>query len=675
MTTTTARLSALRTVVPWSRVVPVIRLLLSALLLALFGLQAQAAKVGSTTYVAPDGWTASVASGMATLAPSGGVSAGLMLVIPDQKVSGEARTWFTATVKQLSSDGQVTDQSDVTATTSGGVTLLAAASTVKLAQTTQYRFYTARLSGTGTATVYVLVTPTLEAFKRYQTDYVSLIRSAAPATASGGAATGSSPAGGPLSGTKTALPAVKPMNAAQFIAAGGNPEVAVIPDEFRCYQEKGGSSLTPELTVQILSGGKYRTAYGSGSYTVRKDSSLIKTDWTGGPLDGAYGYLTFGNDGQTLSLRDVGEAQLDTALRFECYQRGPRENRQLLEFRLRTPAAASYPCTLTDGSGKGGGTLEILAGGAYRLGGQGGWYSADFRSDQDQDWSSLDFKGGLLDDTSGTYQEDAMGVRTLRISSPKRECMKVVKPTPIPRYGTAKAPAPPKGSGGLSGAYARWYPDPLAASGFGGCGGLCWDVYVFDKSGYVYTHEPDQGLDEADCTRTHPNGLPVCEVYRVQGGQLVIGQDKPMTLAKSGAALKIGGDTYQPLLKLDGLKLNGAYESRSFVGGGTSTVSGAFQTNLTLTPQGRFSRERSGGVSATTTDTGTNLGTVTGGVTVSTERQNSGTYRVTGYTLELTYGDGHIERLFAYTLPDRNGRPDLGLLRLGGSTYTIPDKK
>lgn len=211
--------------------------------------------------------------------------------------------------------------------------------------------------------------------------------------------------------------------------------------------------------------------------------------------------------------------------------------------------------------------------------------------------------------------------------------------------------------------------------GYGGCGGLCWDVMVFDKSGYVFTDEPEASLDEADCTRTHPNGLPICEVYTVKGGRITVGKENPMTFKKVGSGLEIDGDTYQPLVKLEGVKLSGPYEAKSFVGGGAgSTVSGAFQNTLNFLPGGRFSRERSGGVSSTFTDNGTASGTVTGGFASTSQSASSGTYSVKGYTLTLTYGDGHKESLFAFALPDKNGKPRLDLLRLGGASYTVPDK-
>lgn len=39
---------------------------------------------------------------------------------------------------------------------------------------------------------------------------------------------------------------------------------------------RSGEGLTPELTVQILPGGKYRTAYGGGTLKVAGDSNLRK---------------------------------------------------------------------------------------------------------------------------------------------------------------------------------------------------------------------------------------------------------------------------------------------------------------------------------------------------------------------------------------------------------------
>ena len=96
---------------------------------------------------------------------------------------------------------------------------------------------------------------------------------------------------------------------------------------------------------------------------------------------------------------------------------------------------------------------------------------------------------------------------------------------------------------------------------------------------------------------------------------------------------------------------------------------------LTFSKDGRFRREASGGVSITTTTTGNSFGDVTGGVASSSERQNGGSYTLSGNTLTLKYDDGRIEKKFAM-LPQlgKDGKPDLEWLYLG-SDYFLQDPK
>jgi hypothetical protein len=626
--------------------------------------QAFAEKIGSVSFTPPPGWTVKLDKGLATFTPAGGAPQGVILLIPDQAVTGEALSWFAATVKSLSSDGQLVEDSAARQIESAsGQPLLVKVLKIKTAKAVQLRAYMAALSG-NRATLYMLVAPSDAAFKSGQAALIALVNSAAlPGTAPATAA-------GSLLGKKTALPDVKSQNAAQFKASGGDPTRAAIPDEFRCYQEKESGSLSPELILQILPGGQYRTPYGSGSFSVRRDGSLNKTDWRGGPLGGAYGYLSLKNHGQNLSLNNVGEDVLERELSFECYQRGPLENLMLAQFKLRTPAPGSYPCIKEDGSGQKAGTIEILPGGAYRFGGGAGRFSTDIRSDQSDDWGKLEFTGGGLDEGLASYSESATGLREVSVYRPKLSCTVAAKPTPLPVFGTGKAPAAPRGSGGLSGAWAGWNVD---VGGY--CGGLCWSFYFFDKSGYVYTHEPGTSISEADCSRTHPNGLPICEVYRVQGGTIVIGDDKPEKLEKVGADLKIGGQRFQQILPLTGVKLNAKYQASSGFGNATSTTVSSFQSSYAFSKAGTFVYGSSGGVSSTTTTTGTPQGEITGGVTSVSRGGNSGSYRFVGNTLELKYPDGRVENQFAFALPGGDGKPSLDLIRIGGSSFTGPDRK
>jgi hypothetical protein len=75
-----------------------------------------------------------------------------------------------------------------------------------------------------------------------------------------------------------------------------------------------------------------------------------------------------------------------------------------------------------------------------------------------------------------------------------------------------------------------------------------------------------------------------------------------------------------------------------------------------------------GGTSSSST-----IGDVTSGVSVSTESTNpnppstTGTYTLDGYTLELRYDDGRIDRTFFYFWNDKKD-----YVVIGGVTYSIP---
>ncbi|MEF2277282.1 hypothetical protein V3W47_03160 [Deinococcus sp. YIM 134068] len=655
-------------------------LVFSLLLLWLWGAAfSQAARFGNLTYRVPPGWSARVDGGVLALTPSN-LPAGqtaFILLSPDAALPGDLRAWFEARVAGLHKNVKVVNVTPIQAGkgADGSPSFSQAAAVVGGSGETQYRFYVAGQFGkapNARAVLLLYQASSLALVERYQAGLNTLADSVDLAgTAVAGASTPATSATAqtrPQTTPAAALPTVRTLNAAEFVRSGGNPEEALIPGEFRCYEERAGADYArPHLLVQILPGGQYRTAGGGGTFAVRKDGSLRKIRWQSGPLAGdREGYLSFGDHGQDFSLSEVGPQERD----FECYQAGARETLARLEFALKTPKVGKYPCVATDGSNKGAGTLEILAGGQYRLNGGTGRYTVDLLSDQDEDWSDVDFVGGPWDGDGATYREDEDGER--RFGPRRMECKVVVKPTPLPRYGTAKAPAPPKGSGGLSGAYASWTSD---VGGY--CGGLCWSFYVFNPNGYVYTDEPDAGLDDANCSRTKPNGLPVCEVYTFKGGQLKIGNDKAEPLRKKADGnYDKGGTTLTAIRPVAGLKLSGTYRSFSGsvgMGGMTSSFSESF---LRFSPDGRFSREASGGFSATFTDTGSSSGTTTGGATATSSRASGGTYRFVGNTLELRYADGRVVRSFAFLGDgEKNGKPSTGLVHIGGRDYTLQDGK
>lgn len=637
---------------------------------------------GGLTYQVPAGWTSRTEAGALVLSPSGLATGDVVTVrfLPPAKAPADFAAWFATHVTNNSRDlaGQRTSPVQPEKTDEGDRALTQVVIGTVNGQP-RFRYFLAVLHGNQVFAAHY-TTSSLALLEKYQPGLEAFLNSVDPASPSGTQAKAPTPpAQGttrpatPTPSTGGTWPSVTAISTPKFVASGRDPEVEPIPDEFRCYAELRGSDYAkPPLRLQILEGRQYRVGdgtkvFGSGAYTTVK-GTLNKVRWTSGPLAGTDdAYLGFDDYGQSINLQNVGPE--DKQIDFECYQRGPREDYARLTFGLRTPKPGRYACVQINANGKAAPPLELLPGNRYRVNGAEGQYRLDLLSDQDDDNGDVDFVSGPWAEKSGYYGEEN-GRRTLYVSR-TAECSVTVKPTPIPRYGKTKAPAPPKGSGGLSGAYASWQAD---VGGY--CGGLCWNFYIFDKNGYVYTDEPDEGLEDADCSRTHPNGLPVCEVYSFRNGQLRIGNGKPEPLRKKpDGSYDLGGTTLLAIRPVTGLKLNGTYRSFSAsvaVGGLSSSYSEAF---LRFTPDGRFSRESSGGASSTFTDTGTSSGSVTGGVTATSSRSSSGTYRFVGNTLELKYADGHVVRSFAFLPDSEGGKPSTGLVRIGGRSYTLQDGK
>ena len=663
---------------------------LAALLLCSVA-QAQDAGFTLTT---PAGWTAQAADGGTVYFPSGpgGRDQVIVRTFPEVNVQTDPEAFVEELAASLSQNASIVKQEAAQSQKMpSGATLVLKSLVTRGSDGSQLSSILALIQGEDSAVALLMVTPSEQAAQKYLQAFTGMLTSVRFTPGAGQQTAGKAGQnvgkGGPLGlGAKQALPEVKPLNAAQFVASGGDPGNSIIPDEFRCYQKRKGDGLAPELTLQILPGGQYRTPYGGGTLKVVKDGSLRKLQGSGGPLNGAGGSLDFDDFGQSLSLSDVGENVLERSLDFECYQRGPRENAALFDFKLRTPKPGRYSCIVSDGDG----TLELLPGNRYGLGGQTGRYTLDFRSDQDGSSSSLDFAGGPLDDQRASYSEDEYGLRTvdlsraeIRLVSSKStgvECRLVVKPTPPPSlYGAAKAPAPPIGSGGLNGNWVHSRAGSLVTGLQMGpdftssivlnseCpGNICWAFAFFNKNGYVFTGEPGVSLDEADCTRTHPNGLPRCEVYRVTGGKIIIGEGEPEDFKLSGDTLKLGGRDYDKLLPLTGLALKGAYSSTVVTNAIVSLGGSVSNASLLFNAQKQFAYDRSS--STNLAGTGYVLGSS------NTAATSGGTYQFQGNTLTLSYRDGRTVRLFAATDSD-GGKPILTLLRLSGVTYSLDGGK
>lgn len=655
--------------------------------------QTPTARLGNLTYRVPPGWTAEARDGVVAFTPRdlpvGGVA--FAILAPDVPLSGDLRAWFEARVAGLHENVRVVSVSAVEAgkDEKGSPVYSRAAAVVDGSGRPQYRFYVAGQFGPANArraALLVFQASGLDLVARYQDGLSALADSVDEAPAANSTKAAPAPTAkaapprpaanaappGPTQAAPAALPPLKTLSAADLVRAGRDPAREPAEGEFRCYEQRAGDDVArPHLVVQILPGRQYRTADGSGAFALESSSSgsLHYVAWRGGPLgDSDRAWLLFTDEGQYLELDGVGPKNRS----YGCYQAGGREEYAKAEFRMKTPLPGKYACVGEKGPQPE--ALEILPGGAYRFAGGTGRYRADLLRDQNRGWGDVDFEGGPLDDRSATFQERAGGLREFSFSRPALVCGLVAKPTALPRYGAAKAPAPPKGAGGLKGVYASWRMDPMLATG-GTCGGLCWDLYVFHPNGYVYTREPDEGLADADCTRTKLNGLPVCEVYRVENGKIRIGDDGPRSFAKTKTGLKIDGRDLEPVRPVDGLKLEGRYDSQSVMSAGVGTGGAVFQRGLVFRKDGTFRRQSSSSGFFGATDTGTSFGNVTASASFSNDRRDGGTYRFVGNTLELKFGDGHVERAFAFLPQTKGGKPDTSFVRIGGRDYSLDDGK
>ncbi|MDB5043962.1 MAG: hypothetical protein JWQ08_12 [Deinococcus sp.] len=640
---------------------------------------AHAATFGNYVFDVPAGWTqARQGNALVLTLPSRGAGdRAIIRLTAGAVLSDDLGGWFAAQVAAFNKGSTVLNQTPVQADTDeNGLPILATAVVVKASSGSEWRLFAATRAG-NRAEMLVFSASSLESFTAHQaeltafTDQVNFANIKAPAAAgTAKATTGTASPPPPVVRASARLPALPVPNVAQLVRAGLNPEKQPFPDEFRCYVSYNSSDYSkPALAIQILPGGRYRAPGGEGTYKMVQTNggSLNYLRWQGGPLAGTDdAFLLFDSTyGQTIQLDGVTAEDR----RLYCHQRGSAEQHALVEFRRKDPQVGKYPCRSLDGKNTDLGTLELLAGRAYRYKGSSGKYVVNILGKQRDSFSGVDFVGGPLDDEYSTYSEDELGEREFGRILRNMRCSQVAKPIVEPQFGTGKAPAPPAGSGGVTGAYVQLVQNVYPSAS------LEHSFYIFNKNGYVFTRDPETSLADADCTRTRPNGLPLCEIYSIKNGLITIGSDKPEKWERTASGYKLGGDELKAVRPLGDLKLAGDYQATSVFTAVVGSGGGVFYNNLTFRKDGTFSRLATGGVSITTTTDGTAFGDTTGGVASSSERKNGGQYTLSGNTLTLRYGDGRIEKQFAYLPNLKGGKPDLEWLYIGGRNYFLEDGK
>jgi hypothetical protein len=185
--------------------------------------------------------------------------------------------------------------------------------------------------------------------------------------------------------------------------------------------------------------------------------------------------------------------------------------------------------------------------------------------------------------------------------------------------------------------------------------------YYFMPNGYTYMGPKEAGLENIRCSKPTVNkyGMPVCSTYSADGDTIRIGLQNPTRLRRKGQDLRIGDYDFALVPKANNLRLSGAYES--YLGGSVA------QSNLgfSFARDGRFTTSNFTGIAVDTDPANSGM---SGGARVSvagsSQSDAQGTYRINGYTLDLTYDSGRKVRAFFAPVAG------MEVLRIGSRVYS-----
>jgi hypothetical protein len=239
------------------------------------------------------------------------------------------------------------------------------------------------------------------------------------------------------------------------------------------------------------------------------------------------------------------------------------------------------------------------------------------------------------------------------------------------------APPPPANAGGLSGLYIN-YDDSTGLSfstSMDMNGNITWtpnlsysapQFIYFLENGYVYEGLYSWSFAELDCSRLLKDNTPLCNTYVIKDGTIQFSTDEPLAfLQGEGNTIRLGENVNDFWTKQEPLAVNtlldGTWEYVTAGGFGGTGVD-----TLMLKQDGTFEWQYSGTVSYSTPDSlsdATGADVYVGGTSTTAK---TGTYRIDGYTLELTRTDGVTEKVLFVLDYNDDGTP--GNIWLGGAT-------
>jgi len=151
----------------------------------------------------------------------------------------------------------------------------------------------------------------------------------------------------------------------------------------------------------------------------------------------------------------------------------------------------------------------------------------------------------------------------------------------------------------------------------------------------VYVGPPTPDFDSLQCSApsTDARGNPLCATYTVSGGQITIGNNAPVSIAKAGDGWTIDGRPYKPMAPQGDLRLDGSFTSRGCY------LAACSQANFVFRSDGTFTASRAN------TYANAMAGVLVG---AGSGADLHGTYRVQGHGITLNVNGGGGGRVFFF---------------------------
>ena len=192
--------------------------------------------------------------------------------------------------------------------------------------------------------------------------------------------------------------------------------------------------------------------------------------------------------------------------------------------------------------------------------------------------------------------------------------------------------------------------------------------YIFSPDGRVCYVLPKGGaLDNFDFDNpqnVEPNNIGSYEISNGQiqfsnaGGQA----NPPRAFTNNRSFLQIGNLKLYRVELVSNLRLNGTYSVRTFTNTSSGSSAGgvAGENQLVFGADGRFSQKGF-------------VGFAVGGGAGSSRDGGTGTYKINGNTLELSYSDGKLIKHTFFIYPENAAEKRPGLLIVDGASYLLRD--